>query len=1192
MDAPKSKLEEIFLAAVEKPTTEERTAYLDAACAGDQELRRRVEKLLSAQATVGNFLEGIAPELVATVMQPTPTEGIGAFIGPYKLLEQIGEGGFGIVYMADQQTPVRRRVALKIIKPGMDTQRVLVRFKAELEALSMMDHANIARALDAGATDSGRPYFVMELVRGIPITDYCDQNRLTVGERLELFVQVCRAVQHAHQKGIIHRDIKPSNILVTLHDGTPVPKVIDFGVAKAIDRQLIQETLFTQFAEMIGTPLYMSPEQAEMSGLDIDTRADIYSLGVVLYELLTGSTPFDKERMQRAAFDEIRRIIREDEPPKPSTRISTLGHTRSAVAAHRHSEPNRLSQLMRGDLDWIVMKALEKDRTRRYETANGLAMDVQRYLADEPVEACPPSRRHRLRKFARRHIGAVLSASVVLLTLVLGIIGTTWQMWRATDAEVEAVRAKDRAQAAFADKVAALAAAQKSERTKSEQLWRALVAQARATRLGRRPGQRFQSLESLKQATELAQTLALPAANFQELRNAAIAALAVPDLYLAGAQGSSGYAAPWLDFDGTLALYARTDAAGNCSVRRVADDAVVYDLPGSGLPAFSELSRDGKFVAVNERSRDLNVGKDVHVWQLEGPKPREVVHERKAGSTCFRGSQEVAIGYNDGSIGLFELPSGRRLSRLATRARRLVGFAFHPSERLLAVSCYFEPILELWDLRTGKVLVSAPQSDRPLSVGWHPSGRTLAVGYSTGQIRVCEGRTLEVCRTLEAEMSADLIRFDPRGERMAVRGWGNILSFFDVGTGEKLMTTESSASRPVACRFSGDGLRLAGCVQEGKRAMWQIAGGREFRRLVRRKPSGKVPQLYPAAIHPDGRLLVVGMKDGFEFWDLVTGLELGFIPSGRDENHALFSPSGDLLTLSSTGLSRWPITKGLDATGELSIGPPEPLPLPYGCQIAQSRDGRVIATCDRTAARQLPYAGAWILHAERPNDPIHIDAGADIFWLAVSPDGRWIVTAVLGTGLAKIWDARDGRFVKQLAERDAACPSFSPDGRWLSTSLDGGRLLDVETWKPGPRLGMPPVVHSGAVFASDSKLAAVASAAGMRLLEVATGREVAVLEPPNRESIADAAFTPDGTKLVTLSFANGIDVWNLRLIRRQLKGLGLDWDWPEFAPAAPERPIAEPVKVEIDLGKKWVSAPPDAPPEKSPAKPQRELGPT
>jgi serine/threonine protein kinase len=368
---------------------------------------------------------------------------VGIVIGSYKLIEQIGEGGFGLVFVAEQQKPVRRRVALKVIKPGMDTHEVITRFEAERQALALMDHPNIARVLDAGTTDSGRPYFVMELVHGIPITEYCDRNRLTPGERLELFVLVCRAIQHAHQKGIIHRDIKPSNVLVTLHDGIPVVKVIDFGVAKALHQPLTDKTIYTRFAQIVGTPLYMSPEQAEMSGLDIDTRSDIYSLGVLLYELLTGTTPFDRKRLSQAAYDELIRIIRDEEPPRPSTRLSHSTETLSVVAAQRRTEAARLSRMFRGDLDWITMKALEKDRTRRYETANGLARDVERYLNDEPVEAGPPGAGYRLRKFARKNRTALRIVGAFLLLLVLGAIASTWQAIRATVAEHNANTQRD-----------------------------------------------------------------------------------------------------------------------------------------------------------------------------------------------------------------------------------------------------------------------------------------------------------------------------------------------------------------------------------------------------------------------------------------------------------------------------------------------------------------------------------------------------------------------------------------------------------------------------------------------------------------------------------------------------------------------------------------------------------------------------
>jgi serine/threonine protein kinase/tetratricopeptide (TPR) repeat protein len=368
-------------------------------------------------------------------LSDAPDEAVGQMLGRYKLLERLGEGGCGVVYVAEQTVPVRRRVALKVIKLGMDTKAVVARFEAERQALALMDHPNIARVLDAGATEAGRPYFVMELVNGIPITDYCDREQLCTADRLQLFMKVCHAVQHAHQKGIIHRDIKPNNVLVTLHDGEPLPKVIDFGVAKALGQKLTEKTLFTAFQHMIGTPAYMSPEQAQLSGLDIDTRADIYSLGVLLYELLTGETPFDTGAWREAALDEIRRIIRETEPPKPSTRLLTLGDKLAEVAKHRHTEPVALNRLVRGDLDWIVMRALEKDRRRRYETPDAFASDVARHLRSEPVLASPPSMPYLVGKFMRRHRAGLAVAAALLLLLLAGAAVSAWQAVRATQAE-------------------------------------------------------------------------------------------------------------------------------------------------------------------------------------------------------------------------------------------------------------------------------------------------------------------------------------------------------------------------------------------------------------------------------------------------------------------------------------------------------------------------------------------------------------------------------------------------------------------------------------------------------------------------------------------------------------------------------------------------------------------------------------
>ncbi|MBM4000018.1 MAG: tetratricopeptide repeat protein [Planctomycetes bacterium] len=374
----------------------------------------------------------------------------GTQIGPFKLLEEIGQGGMGIVYLAEQIEPVRRTVALKVIKPGMDTRQVVARFEAERQALAMMTHPNIARVLDAGETDSGRPYFAMELVRGIPVTDYCNQHQLGLRERLELFVTVCRAVQHAHQKGVIHRDLKPSNVLVELHDVVAVPKVIDFGIAKAIDHRLTEHTLHTGFAQLVGTPQYMSPEQAHLSGLDVDTRSDIYSLGVVLYELLTGTTPFDSQTLREAGCDEMRRIIREVDPPHPSERITTMPVAElSTVCQHRGVDSRRLRHAVRGELDWIVMKSLEKDRGRRYETASAFAADVHRYLCGEPVRAGPPSVLYRFKKYARRHRVAITAGVLVALALVAGTVVSTWQAVEANAARRRADEQHRRADANY-----------------------------------------------------------------------------------------------------------------------------------------------------------------------------------------------------------------------------------------------------------------------------------------------------------------------------------------------------------------------------------------------------------------------------------------------------------------------------------------------------------------------------------------------------------------------------------------------------------------------------------------------------------------------------------------------------------------------------------------------------------------------
>ena len=519
MKSEHDRIEALVSQALEfKP--EERSAFLVGACGGDTSLRDRVETLLRGADDLGVFMD-------QTVATPGDllSEGPGTVIGRYKLLQVVGEGGMGVVYMAEQTEPVNRKVALKIIKLGMDTKQVVARFEAERQALALMDHPHIAKVLDAGATESGRPYFVMELVWGVPITEYCDKNRLPMKERLELFIPVCQAIQHAHQKGVIHRDIKPSNVMVTLHDGQAVPKVIDFGIAKATNQKLTEKTLFTNYAQMIGTPAYMSPEQAEMSGLDVDTRTDVYSLGVLLYELLTGTTPFPSKELMSMGYGEMQRVISESEPPKPSTRMSTMQHSdRTVMAKNRSVDVSMMGQAFKGNLDWIVMKSLEKDRTRRYETVNGLVTDVRRHLGNEPVSAAAPTVTYQLIKLYRKHRGHFQTATVVLILLGVAAAFSSWQAYRAM---TERNRALAQYELALEQEELAKKAQEVAEQARElarRQKYEALIVELTQIQAGGDPGYRPELFEGIKEALAIGGE----DADRVRLRNVAIRALLDP----------------------------------------------------------------------------------------------------------------------------------------------------------------------------------------------------------------------------------------------------------------------------------------------------------------------------------------------------------------------------------------------------------------------------------------------------------------------------------------------------------------------------------------------------------------------------------------------------------------------------------------------------------------------------------------
>jgi WD40 repeat protein/serine/threonine protein kinase len=1074
----------IFVAALQRPNAADRAAFLDEACGGNVELRRGVDALLREHEQLGSFLEAPAAGSAAAIGAP-PQEGPGTVIGPYKLLEQIGEGGFGVVFLAEQTRPVRRKVALKVLKPGMDTRQVVARFEAERQALALMDHPNIAKVLDAGATPSGRPYFVMELVKGVPITDFCDQHQLTPRQRLQLFVSVCQAVQHAHQKGIIHRDLKPSNVLVTVHDTTPVVKVIDFGVVKALGQELTDKTLCTGFAQVIGTPLYMSPEQAGQSGLDVDTRTDVYALGVLLYELLTGTTPFDQERLRTAGFDEMRRIIREEEPARPSTRISTLGQAGATVSANRQSDPKRLSQLFRGELDWIVMKALEKDRSRRYETASAFAQDVQRYLHDEPVLACPPSAGYRLRKFARRNKRALVTAALLGVMLL-----------------------------------AAVAARLQAEAAAREKLERNLYYMHIAT------AERNQAAGNVAWAEELLDQCPEPLRGWEWH-------------YLKRRRYGDP---PALRHDGPLY---RTAFSPDCrQIAAGAQDGTVlvwdagtgnplYTLPeGQGMPVHHlTYSPDSRYLAAA-----MHTGR-VLVWDAtRGERlPTLEAHQGRIWQVAFGpDSRQLASTGNDGNIRLWDVTSGKEVGSLPRQEVPAKGVVFRPDGRLLSAGA--DGTVKVWDPATGRELSSYRGSVKYVGLAlFSPDGRRLAWATNEGIVKVWDTATGQEQCTLQGHtFDVRGVAFSPDGQRLATAGFDKTIRLWDAATGRETLTIHGHPDGVNNVAFSPDGRRLISASYDHTLRIWDATP------LTSEPPTGAVltlsgqPHLLSVAFSPNGQQLAAGSLDGtVTVWDAASGRQAWSIRAHADHARGVaFSADGRLLASASWDgtVKLWDAATGRERR-------PLSLRSEGAASVAFSPDGRLLAAGTWGGA-VLWDTTTW----EQVGAPLK-QSTSPVPSVAFAPDSRRLITAGASQRNAQLWDVSARAVIRTLEGHGSpvGAVAFSPDGKVIAT---GSNDKTVKVWDAATGEEIHTLRgHAGyvgrAAFSPDGRYLASGSwDSTVKVWDPATGREVCTLRG-HAGTISGVAFRPDGKRLASASGYAGhgeIRVWDASLWENQARG--------------------------------------------------------
>ena len=1135
-----NRVRDIFLAVLDL-ATDVRAGYLDEACGGDADLRTEVDRLLLANADPDSILETPAPQTVDltdksapnAASSPSPTEAatpnpameegtadradlvyedtgtasprprtaasnaavsLGTVVAQrYTLIEVIGEGGMGSVYRADQTEPVKRQVALKLIKTGMDSRGVIARFDAERQALALMDHPNIARIFDGGLTPSGQPFFVMELVNGEPLTEYCDKRRLSIKARLELFVAVCQAVQHAHQKGIIHRDLKPSNILVTEIDGKPTPKVIDFGVAKATEVRLTDMSLADTGA-IVGTPTSLSPEQADPSSMDIDTRSDVYSLGVILYELLAGSPPLEAKHFRRGAVLEMLRMVREVEPPRPSTKLSTADALPS-IAANRGTEPAQLRNAVRGDLDWVVMKALEKDRERRYETANGFAADILRHLADEPVLAAPPSRGYRLRKFVRKHRGPVIAASLLLITLLAGIGGTTWGLIVADRALIEEGRRlieRDDARKKEAERaeeleyrlgvtnmVLAEAAFDKSDvLLASEQLNKVPMEQ------------RGWEWSYLKQQTR---------GGLMTLFGHSLPVSAV-------AYSPDGRLIVTGSWDNTAKVW---DSQTGTSLK---------DLKGHSAQVTSVgFSPDGTRIVTGSDDKTVkvwDVGKGKSLFELKG-------HADKVTSVAFSPDGKMIVtGSWDNLAKVWDARTGEWLLDLEGHGSTVASVSFSPdSSQVLTGS--FDGTATVWSAMAGKALLQLKgHRGFVASAAFSPNGGQIVTGGSDGVVKVWDARTGTQLLDIKGhKLNVWCVGYSPDGNRIVTGGFDRIAKVWDARSGALVLELIGHTGIAMGVTFSPDASRIITASSDGTAKIWDSRTGNHFIEL-----RGHKNELAFVVFNPDGKKVVTGGADGGKVWDTRTGEFLFDVVHQKSGVSAMssasFSPDGKRIATggadrtvrirdAETGDQRLELQGHLGAVTSMSFSPD-------GTRIVTGSSDKTARVWDsRTGKLELELKG----HSE-------------LLWcVSFSPDGKRIITGGYNP-TAMVWDSSNGSLLLNLKGHGGGVhsASFSPDGTRIVTG-SGDKTAKIWDARTGAQL-LELKGHSFEVecvqFSPDGSRVVTASAdQTVKVWEARTGTALLELKG-HTGKVTSVSISPDGRRIASASADGTARIWEAR----------------------------------------------------------------